>query len=121
LHRELAMVIPAFVKRARDDRYGAPAAERMVRMRAALQRQAVSRGPQGDGPSVRLVEHDPDAERKVVQAALFPYADEPLEALSADADAVLEALLGGRANRRQRVPRALEHVQYKFEIVANFA
>jgi hypothetical protein len=57
----------------------------------------------------------------VVQAALFPYADGPLEDLSADHDAVLESLLGGRANRRQRVPRAVEHAQYKFEIVANFA
>jgi thymidylate synthase ThyX len=34
---------------------------------------------------------------------------------------VLEALLGDRSNRRQRVARALEHAQYTFEIVANFA
>src|SRR3979490_2176519 len=33
LHRELAQVIPAFVKRALDDRYGGPAAERMARLR----------------------------------------------------------------------------------------
>jgi len=29
--------------------------------------------------------------------------------------------MAGRANRRQRAPRALEHAQYKFEITANFA
>jgi thymidylate synthase ThyX len=34
---------------------------------------------------------------------------------------VLDALLSDRANRRQRPPRALEHAQYTFEIVANFA
>jgi len=34
---------------------------------------------------------------------------------------VLEALLAGRANRRQRAPRALEHAEYAFEITANFA
>jgi thymidylate synthase ThyX len=34
---------------------------------------------------------------------------------------VLEAILGDRTNRRQRPPRALEHAQYNFEIVANFA
>ena len=34
---------------------------------------------------------------------------------------MLEALLGGRSNRRQRAPRALERAQYEFEIVANFA
>src|SRR5216683_2751370 len=35
LHRELSLVIPAFVKRALDERYGAPSAERLVRMRQA--------------------------------------------------------------------------------------
>jgi thymidylate synthase ThyX len=72
------------------------------------------------GPSVRLLEFDPDAERKVVAAALFPYSNLDLEDQTADAGQVLEALLGDRANRRQRVPRALEHAQYTFEIVANF-
>src|SRR6202165_3770463 len=33
LHHELALVIPAFVKRALDDRYGRPSAERMERIR----------------------------------------------------------------------------------------
>jgi thymidylate synthase ThyX len=68
-----------------------------------------------------LVEFDPDAERKVVAAALFPYSNGPIENLTADSEAVLDALFAGRANRRQRAPRALEHAQYEFEIVANFA
>jgi thymidylate synthase ThyX len=33
---------------------------------------------------------------------------------------VLRALMDGRANRRHRPPRALEHAQYTFEITANF-
>jgi thymidylate synthase ThyX len=41
--------------------------------------------------------------------------------LHGDAEAILETILGDRANRRQRPPRALEHAQYSFEIVANFA
>jgi len=121
LQRELAQVIPAFVKRALDDRYGLPAAQRIAHVRSSLQRHAARGGPAADGPYVKLVGHDPDAERKVVQAALFPYSDRPLEDQYVDSGAVLEAMLGGRANRRQRVPRALEHAQYKFEIVANFA
>src|SRR5216683_5198804 len=40
LHRELAMVIPSFVKRALDDRYGGPAAERMARIRSGMSRLA---------------------------------------------------------------------------------
>src|SRR5712692_2032480 len=121
LHRELSLVIPAFVKRALDERYGAPSAERLVRMRQATARLAPRTGAMESGPSVRLIEHDPEAERKVVAAALFPYSDARWEDLQGDPGQVLDALLSDRANRRHRPPRALEHAQYTFEIVANFA
>jgi thymidylate synthase ThyX len=121
LHRELALVIPAFVKRALDDRYGRPAAERMARIREATAAMAQRAATEPvAGPSVRLLEFDPEAEHKVVAAALFPYSDLGLEEQTADPAQVLEALLGDRANRRQRAPRALEHAHYTFEIVANF-
>ncbi len=122
LHRELTLVIPSFVKRALDDRYGRPAAQRLAQTGLAL-RELAQRGKTrrtAAGPSVRLVESDPDAERKVVAAALFPHSDGGLLEQSVDAGAVLEAMLGDRANRRQRAPRALEHATYTFEIVANF-
>ena len=138
LHRELALVIPAFVKRALDEKHGRPAAERLARVNAAVKKMAAfSPSPlAGEGrgggvvfprglsvnPSVRLVEHDSEAERKVVAAALFPHSDSGLDHRHVgDPGAVLEAMLGDRANRRQRAPRALEHAQYTFEIVANFA
>ena len=121
LHRELALVIPSFVKRALDDRYGRPAAHRIARIRGETASLARRGKPAPTGPSVRLIEHDPDAERKVVAAALFPHSDSGLDRQTAEPAAVLEALLGDRANRRQRAPRALEHAQYTFEIVANFA
>ncbi len=121
LHRELGAVIPSFVKRALDDRYGRPAAERMARIRsevAGLARR-IQPEPQS-GPSVKLIDHDPDAERKVAAAALFPQSNAGLAEQGGDPAQVLEALLGDRANRRQRAPRALEHASYTFEIVANF-
>ncbi|MFI5282740.1 MAG: FAD-dependent thymidylate synthase [Candidatus Dormibacterales bacterium] len=125
LHRELNKVIPSFVKRAMDERYGAPAVARIARIRdraaALARRSAVAE----QGPSVRLVEHDPDAERKVVAAALFAHSnlslDEQLADAEASLEAMLEAMLSDRSNRRQRVPRAFEHAEYTFEIVANFA
>src|SRR4029077_4687306 len=82
LHRELSLVIPAFVRRALDEKYGMPAGERMKRGRELVQGTVPSPAPPGERggslpPSVRLLEHDPDAERKVVAAALFPHSDRP--------------------------------------------
>ncbi|HSR22217.1 MAG TPA: FAD-dependent thymidylate synthase, partial [Candidatus Eisenbacteria bacterium] len=125
LHAELAQVIPAFVRRALDERYGGPTAAYLSEARrrvAELAPRARAQEPPA-GPQVRLVGHDPDAERRVVAAALFPASDLPLEALDGadvDVDAVLSALLDGRGNRRHRAPRALEHASYTFEITANF-
>lgn len=121
LHAELSLVIPSFVRRALDPKYGAPAAERMIETRHAVRRMA-RRGRELEAPpSVRLVEFDRDAERKVIAAALFAHSNLPLEEQVADADALLQAMLADRSNRRQRPPRALEHAQYTFEVVANFA
>jgi thymidylate synthase ThyX len=125
LHAELAQVIPAFVRRALDERHGAPAAAYLAEAR----RRVAELAPRGGGPApaagaeVRLVEHQADAERRVVAAALFPHSDLPLAALGeqrVDVDAVLGALLDGRGNRRHRAPRAFEHATYTFEITANF-
>ncbi len=121
LHRELALVIPSFVRRALDEKYGQPAAERMAATRARVGELALRGGPHDMAPAVRLLEFDPDAERKVVAAALFPHSNLPLEQQDAEPGAVLAGLLEDRTNRRQRVPRALEHAAYTFEIVANFA
>ena len=121
LHRELGKVIPSFVKRALDERYGGPAAERITRVRSRAAALARRGATERHGPSVRLVDHDRDAERKVVAAVLFPHSNLGLEDQVADPAATLDAVLEGRANRRQRVPRALEFAEYTFEIVANFA
>jgi thymidylate synthase ThyX len=125
MHDELALVIPSFVRRALDERYGRPAGERMLRARAAAARLAPRlHEPHPVRAGVRLVEWDRDAERKVVAAALYPHSDLPLIELSdaaVDADRVLDAVLGDRANRRHKMPRALEMATYTFEVVANFA
>lgn len=128
LHGELSHVIPAFVRRALDERYGAPAAAYLAEARRQLAALAPPRpgSHAPEGPRVRLLRFDRDAERRVAAAALFPHADLPLGELEeldereVDVDRVLQALLGGRGNRRHRAPRALEHAHYTFEITANF-
>jgi thymidylate synthase ThyX len=123
MHGELAKVIPAFVRRALDDRHGSPAAARLALGRRRLAALAPSRHGQPAGVEVRLVDSEPDAERKVAAAALFPHSDLPLEELRTSGiaiEGVLRAMMGHRGNRRHRAPRALEHASYTFEITANF-
>src|SRR5207237_8985713 len=100
---ELTLVIPSFVKRALDDRYGAPAAERMARVRYRLGRLAPPPLETAAATSVRLVEYEADAERKVAAAALYPHSDRPWEvsAVGIDAGQIVEAVMGDRENRRQ--------------------
>jgi thymidylate synthase ThyX len=125
IHTELSQVIPSFVRRAVDEKYGQPASLRIRSQSEQLRLLAPDGACEGGtGPSVRLVEFDPEAERKVVAAALFPHSALPLAELQetwVDSSPVLDALLGDRANRRHRAPRALEHAHYTFEVVANFA
>ena len=122
MHEQLTQVIPSFVRRALDDRYGRPAAERMTRTAMAVRELAPAAAVSPDGPCVHLVDYDWNAERKVVAAALFPHSNLPLADLgAADVDRVLAALLSERGNRRHKAPRALEHAEYTFEVVANFA
>jgi thymidylate synthase ThyX len=126
IHTELSMVIPAFVRRALDEKYGRPAAQRLREVRGRIAKQTPSpvmgqgRGGAGAGPQVRLLEWDPDAERKVAAAALYAGSDRPWSDLDGEPGAILDALLAGRRNRRDRAPRPLEHAVYLFEIEANF-
>jgi thymidylate synthase ThyX len=123
MHGELAKVIPAFIKRALDERYGSPAAARLALTRRRVAALAPARRRQPGGIEVRLVDSEPDAERKVLAAALFPHSDVPLQELRTSGipvDSALRAMMGHRGNRRHRAPRALEHASYTFEITANF-
>ena len=123
MHGELGKVIPAFIKRALDERYGSPAAARLALTRRRAAALAPPRRNQAAPVQVRLVDSEPDAERKVLAAALFPHSDWPLEDLKTGGvpiEAALRALMGHRGNRRHRTPRALEHAGYTFEITANF-
>jgi hypothetical protein len=120
MHKELMIVIPSFVRRALDSRHGGPAKQRMAAARDRVRRLAQSGGQSAPAPGVRLLDFDRDAERNVIAAALFPYSRGSLAELSADPGMVLDALVGDRATRRDRAPRAFESVVYTFEVIANF-
>jgi len=129
---ELRKVIPAFLTRVdREDRGVAHSRYLAdVDRAAALLAEGLLGDPPAspDGPAVRLVDHDPDGEARVVAHALWPASGRPLGEVRAAAEAmtpaerarVLAACVGDRGDRRQRPGRAFEATAYTFEVVADY-
>ncbi|MBV8462531.1 MAG: FAD-dependent thymidylate synthase [Acidimicrobiales bacterium] len=137
---ELRKVIPSFLQRVdRPDRGGAHSSY-LVRTRTQTRdlveelfpdlvapSSARPEGPSG-GPSVRLLDFDPEGEEKVLAAICAPLVTRPESELDArvaqlgaeDRRALLRAYVGERANRRHRPGRAFERTDYRFEIVSDY-
>jgi thymidylate synthase ThyX len=129
--RELRKVIPAFLTRVdRIDRGVAHGAYLAAGAAAAADLAAALGPPPAGpaGPSVRLVDFDPDGEARVLAHALWPesgreLADVRVAVAAMDPAARSAALLrwaGSRGDRRQRPGRALEATTYAFEIVCDY-
>jgi hypothetical protein len=77
---------------------------------------------------VRLLEWDVDAETRVLAAALYPHTDAPEQAVRAAVEelsparreALFEAAVGARRNRRHKPGRGFEHTAYTFEVVSDY-
>ncbi len=131
---ELRKVIPSFLQRLdRPERGGAWAAY-MASTRSETQSVVERLWPdahedtQSDAPLVRLVEHDPRGEDKVLAAMCFSSSSleeaellRRVERLSpTERLAIASAYVGERTNRRHRPGRALERTSYRFEIVSDY-
>ncbi len=126
---ELRKVIPAFLKRVdlpgRGDIWSQYFADTSS-MTASLASKLG--GAADDRPSVTLTEWDPDAEVKIVAAALYAHTDLPDDQLLEVARkmsideraAVLNAYVGDRVNRRHKPGRALERTAYRFDLLCDF-
>jgi thymidylate synthase ThyX len=130
---ELRKVIPSFLKRVDlPDRGGAWSAYLETNRKAMEQVAGDALGdvssPPVTGTNVALLDWDPEGENKVIAAMLFPYTDlaeatvhARVQAMSNDEKvAVVRAYCGERGNRRHRPGRALERVDYRFEIVSDY-
>lgn len=134
----LREVIPDFLTRAdradRGERMGAyrrDADERAAQMAAEL----VGTDPPGGqtpggglSPSVRLLDHDPDGEARVLAHALWPASGLPMDEVRLRVGAfsgkerrdALARWAAGRADRRERPGRGLEATSYLFEITCDY-
>ncbi|MEX2323439.1 MAG: FAD-dependent thymidylate synthase [Acidimicrobiia bacterium] len=127
--RELRLVAPAFFKRVdlpdRGETWSAylrATADATAAVAAALPDDIPER------PEVTLVDWDPEAETKVVAAALYPHTDLPddvlLEVVRAmppdERRRILLTYAGDRSNRRHRPGRGMERSDYRFDILCDY-
>ncbi|MEZ5381226.1 MAG: FAD-dependent thymidylate synthase [Microthrixaceae bacterium] len=129
---ELRKVIPSFLRRVDvPDRGGAWSnylADNRAAMGEVAQRLLDGRVDAESEATVKLIDWDPEAEVKMIAAMLAPHShlsDSTLlaevAAMSADdRRTVVKAYVGQRSNRRHKPGRALERVNYRFEVVADY-
>jgi hypothetical protein len=81
-----------------------------------------------EAPMVTLVDHDPEAEIKVVAAMCYPFLDLPETAIedrvramtAAERTEIIRAYVGRRTNRRHKPGRALERTFYRFDVLSDY-
>ena len=128
---ELRKVIPSFLSRVDLPDRGTAWSEYLESTRSAIQDVAgdLFAGEEPEPrPAVTLVDFDPDAEHKLLAAMLYPYVDLPEDQILArvrrmgadERAAVVEAYVGDRRNRRHKPGRALERVDYRFDVCSDY-
>lgn len=127
---ELRKVIPSFLTRVDKPNRGGEWSRYFEENAARLQEEESSLGVSASPQpwSVKLIDFDPEAEAKIVTAALFAYSEgqnsdiaDSVSTMSAeDRVRILTAAVGDRRNRRHIPGRAFERTAYRFEVVCDF-
>lgn len=132
MHGELSKVMPSFIRRSEQTHKYQVAfsafKEQMTRELVSLKEEHCPNVEKMAGPGVRLVSYDPESPYKVAAALLFPHSKcglaellEYCEKLPKESlNRILDAACNARENRRMKSPRALEHAEFTFEIIADF-
>ena len=128
---ELRKVIPAFLTRVDIEDRGIEWSRYFERTREGT-REAVARvlrNPTPDPrPLVTLTDWDPDAETKLVAAAMYAVTDLPDDQLLSAAhklsaqekSQIIAAYAGDRTNRRHKPGRSFERTGYRFDVLCDY-
>ncbi|HEU5112175.1 MAG TPA: FAD-dependent thymidylate synthase [Acidimicrobiia bacterium] len=125
---ELRKIIPSFLTRVDLDDRGVRWARYLEDVRSDLEQRANDLPfPSDLGPSVTLVDWDPEAEVKVTAAALYAVSELPDAELlriarsmtQSERAGVIGSLVGDRANRRHKPGRAMERTTYRFDVTCD--
>ncbi|MCB1112296.1 MAG: FAD-dependent thymidylate synthase [Chlamydiales bacterium] len=132
MHDELAKVIPSFIRRSDTQHHTHQAfrafRETMLGDIATITEQNTRFPERTTEPGIYLVDSDPEAAVKVAAALLYEQSNKGLHELrehcrtlsEEELACILDAGCSARENRRQKSPRALEHADFTFEIIADF-
>ncbi|MGB7978748.1 MAG: FAD-dependent thymidylate synthase [Chlamydiales bacterium] len=130
--QELAKVIPSFIRRADPaHRHYQSYAQFSESVQSDLRQFAASHAQHiapMEKPGVRLIHYDKNGPAKVGGALLFSSTSGSLQGLQEscahlpdeELARLLEIASSLRENRRHKSPRALEHANFTFEILADF-
>jgi len=130
--QELSKVIPSFIRRADPaHKHHVIFSEFSESTQSEMKQLAELHLPKIEPmkqAGVRLVYADPEAVYKVAGALLFSSGQAGLAELQRyvrtlpeeEISRILDAACASRENRRHKSPRALEHAQFTFEILADF-
>lgn len=126
---ELRTVIPEFLTRVdREDRGEAWSDYLAATLAATRELAPTLPDDVPDRDEVTLVEWDPEAERKLAAAALYPVSELPDDVLldhvrgldDEQVDAIFAAFVGTRGNRRHKPGRAAERSYYRFDVLGDY-
>lgn len=131
-YQELSKVIPSFIRRSDPaHKHHQAYAQFLEAMQGDIRQFAEQHTKEVEPlikPGVRLTYYDKDAMSKVGGALLFGYSPGGLQELQEycrrlpeeEMARLLETASAARDNRRHKSPRALEHANFTFEILADF-
>lgn len=131
-YEELAKVIPSFIRRAevnhKHNRTFAQFYDAMQSEMRLITSVHTVKPTMYTLPGVRLISHDKEGIYQLAAALLFGMSDRGMAELieyckklpEEELGRILDAAVNARENRRQKSPRALEHVTFTFEILADF-
>lgn len=132
VHAEISKIMPSFVRRSdQSHKYQIAFSafkEQMTTELANLKEEHCEDIDKMQGPGVRLVSYDAESPYKVAAALLFANSKCGLAELleyceklpKENLNRILDAACNARENRRMKSPRALEHAEFTFEIIADF-
>jgi len=126
---ELRKMIPSFLRRVDLPERGVLASSYQARISEEMRRIATGLKAEPEPRSmVTLTDWDPDAETKLVAAALYAVSDLPDGQLatiakhltSEERARIIAAYVGERGNRRHKPGRGMERTSYRFDILCDY-